>query len=81
MRLRHAVTGFAAISAHAACGFAHDALYAATGDMVVEPRLIHWLANYGGYCMAGILAAMLALQLWIDWPTLSRDASKEADKL
>jgi len=70
MKVRHVVTGMAAVSAHAAVGFFHDALYAATGDMVVEPKLIHWFANYGGYCLAGVALAMLGLQLWLDWPVL-----------
>ena len=76
MRLKHVVTGAAAVSAHAIVGFSHDALYAATGDLVVEPRLIHWLASYGGYCMAGILLAMLGLQLYIDWPNVRAQADK-----
>lgn len=76
MKLRHVVTGCAAVSAHAVVGFTHDALYAATGDLFVEPKLIHWLASYGGYCLAGIALAMLGLQLWIDWPSLKSDAGK-----
>ena len=75
MKLRHAVTGVAAVSAHAIVGFTHDALYAATGDLVVEPKLIHWLASYGGYCLAGIALAMLGLQLYVEWPVI-----KTADK-
>ncbi len=70
MRIKHVATGAMAVSAHAVVGFVHDALYAATGDLVVEPKLIHWFASYGGYCMAGILLAMLSLQLYLDWDRL-----------
>lgn len=80
MKPRHVITGLAAVSAHAAVGFTHDALYAATGDLVVEPKLIHWLANYGGYCMAGILLAMLALQLYVDYPAIKAEEQKEVSK-
>jgi hypothetical protein len=76
MKIRHAITGLAAVSAHAVVGFTHDALYAATGDLVVEPKLIHWLASYGGYCLAGIALAMLGLQLYVDWPVIKSQESK-----
>lgn len=76
MKIRHVATGAIAVSAHTLVAFVHDALYAATGDLIVEPKLIHWLANYGGFCLAGIALTMLGLQLWIDWPIIRRESDK-----
>jgi hypothetical protein len=80
MRLRHAVTGLAAISTHAVIGFTHDALYAATGELVVAPKLAHWLAQYGWLCASGILLAMLGLQLYIDYPIIRANADRQIEQ-
>ena len=50
MRLRHVVTGVAPVSAHAVVGFTHDALYAATADLVVEPKRLAELEEASPTC-------------------------------
>ena len=57
MKLRHVVIGATPVSAHGVVGFTHDALYAATADLVVEPKRLTELEKASPTC---------AQLLWIE---------------